>query len=205
MLQNRVDPSGNIISTSARGAWMGNRGVIHDHDKRIQRPFRLKAWLICVLEFKNRKRQVMMPDRWTELFFLDEATALSAGHRPCFECRRKDSDRFKASWCKGNPEYHFDAKTPIAEIDAVLHGERIDRLQQKVTYQDDIRGLPDGVFIAYNDKPYVIEGACLYPWSAAGYGEPIVRPPTVQVTVLTPQSTVNAFRRGYKPQVALPL
>jgi hypothetical protein len=203
MLQNRVDPLGNIISTSARGAWMGNRGVIHDHDKHIRRPFKLKAWLICVLEFKNRKRQVMMPDRWTELFFLDEATAFSAGHRPCFECRRKDADRFKASWCKGNPEYHFDEKTPIAKIDAVLHSERIDHLQQKVTYKDDIRELPDGAFIEYNNRPYLIEGVRLYLWNAAGYGEAIMRPTAGQVAVLTPQSTVNAFRRGYKPQVAL--
>ncbi|HTJ10817.1 MAG TPA: hypothetical protein VL547_02270, partial [Dinghuibacter sp.] len=98
MLQNRVDPYGNIIFTPARGAWMGNRGLLHDAQQHIRRPFRLKAWIICVLQFKGRHRPVMAPGQYTELFFLDEATALSAGHRPCAECRREDFNRFKAAW-----------------------------------------------------------------------------------------------------------
>jgi len=98
MLQNRVDPLGNIIKTPARGQWMGNRGVIHNDKKEILRPFKLKAWITCKLEFKNWKRQVMTPNRYTELFFLDEATAFGAGHRPCFECRRDDYNLFKSYW-----------------------------------------------------------------------------------------------------------
>src|ERR1700743_3660322 len=102
MLQNRVDPQGNIIKTTARGAWMGNRGQLHNEQRQIVRPFKLKAWLTCLLQFNGRKREVMSPQRYTELFFLDEATAFAAGHRPCFECRRKDYDLFKSFWLQGN-------------------------------------------------------------------------------------------------------
>ncbi|HEY0652814.1 MAG TPA: hypothetical protein VGD65_06790, partial [Chryseosolibacter sp.] len=113
MLQNRVDPFGSIISTAARGTWMGNRGVIHNEQKQITRPFKHKAWITCVLEFKDRRRTVMSPGRWTELFFMDEATAFAAGHRPCFECRREDAKRFKECWLKGNPSHQFSMSTSI--------------------------------------------------------------------------------------------
>src|ERR1700730_14192737 len=101
-LQNRVDPFGRLIRTTARGAWMGNRGLIHNEYQQIVRTFRLKAWITCRLEFKGWYRKVMSPNRYTELFFLDEATAFSAGHRPCAECRREDFNRFKAAWLQGN-------------------------------------------------------------------------------------------------------
>src|ERR1700744_4822295 len=124
MLQNRVDPLGQLIRTPARGAWIGNRGLLHDEHQRIVRPFKLKAWLICVLQFKGRHRTVMTPRLYTELFFLDEATAFSAGHRPCFECRREAAQLFRACWVRGNPEYNFTPTTSIYEIDSVLHRER---------------------------------------------------------------------------------
>jgi len=203
MLQNRVDPWGSIIKTSARGAWLGNRGVIHDEHKTILRSFRLKAWITCVLEFKGRKRQVMTPNRWTELFFLDEATAFSAGHRPCWECRRADAKRFKAAWIGGNPEYNFTAKTPIHEIDEVLHRERIDRLGAKITYEAMLADLPTGTFVAHVDKPWVVAGGRLYPWSPFGYGEGVALAAGERVKVLTPRSTVNAFQAGYVPQIAI--
>src|ERR1700761_169648 len=135
MLQNRIDPKGNIIQTSARGAWMGNRGQLHDRGKTILRPFKLKAWITCVLEFKDRHRQVMAPGLYTELFFLDEATAFATGHRPCFECRRDDAKKFKTAWLKGNPEYQFNDKIAIGKIDDVIHAERIDKDGQKVTFK----------------------------------------------------------------------
>src|SRR5580765_1641770 len=119
-MQNRVDPSGNIINTTARGSWLGNRGQLHDDTKFIQRPFKLKAWLTCVLQFKERRRTVMSPGLYTELFFLDEASAFSAGHRPCAECRREDYNRFKAAWIKGNPSFGFNTKTTIGDIDEIL-------------------------------------------------------------------------------------
>ena len=100
--QNRVTPFGEIVAVPERGTMMGNRGRLHDEDGRIRRPWQVKRWLICLLEFNGRHRQVMAPDRYTELFFLDEATALAAGHRPCFECRRKSYNAFVDAWAVGN-------------------------------------------------------------------------------------------------------
>lgn len=203
MLQNRVDPFANIIITPARGAWTGNRGVLHDHDKKILRPFRLKAWITCQLEFKGRKRPVMAPDRWTELFFLDEATALAAGHRPCFECRRMDATRFKAFWLKGNPEYHFNEKTSIGEIDKIIHEERIDRHQSKITYEEKSDRIPNGAFITRDGKAYLVKDRCFFLWMPAGYEKVIPLDDGDLFTVLTPRSIVNALRAGYLPQMAL--
>lgn len=203
MLQNRVDPLGAIIKTSARGSWMGNRGVLHNADQEILRPFKLKAWITCLLAFKGRKRKVMAPDRWTELFFLDEATAFSAGHRPCFECRREDAVRFKTFWLKGNPEYGFDEKTPIREIDEVLHKERIHRDRSKATFTENPADLPNGSFVLYEALPYLISEGQLFRWSPFGYEKGIPVPPVDQMTVLTPRSIVNTFRAGYIPQIPL--
>lgn len=223
MLQNRVDPSGNIIKTSARGAWMGNRGLLHDAHQNLQRPFRLKAWIICLLEFKGRKRPVMAPGQYTELFFLDEATALSAGHRPCFECRRADAVRWKRAWLKGNPEYNFTERTPIGQIDEILHKERIDdsklgvnALSAKVIYEEALASLPNGVFILYEGLTYLVNNKMIYPWSPSGYGEGVdlaalpaspasMDAPTAQtVKVLTPKSIVNAIRADYTPHIKMP-
>jgi hypothetical protein len=202
MLQNRVDPEGNIIITPARGAWMGNRGQLHDHYQHLQRNFKLKAWLICLLQFKGRKRPVMAPNRYTELFFLDEATAFAAGHRPCFECRREAYNHFKSCWLAGNPAYRFDDSTSIRSIDDILHSQRIDNAEKKITYQEHIKNLPDGTFIRLLGKPHLIANNLLHQWSPSGYGEAIALPKTGKVTVLTPKSSVNAFRAGYQPQMA---
>jgi hypothetical protein len=202
MLQNRVDPRGNIIITPARGAWMGNRGQLHDHYQHLQRNFKLKAWLICLLQFKGRKRHVMAPNRYTELFFLDEATAFAAGHRPCFECRREAYHHFKSCWLAGNPTYGFDDRTSIRSIDDILHSQRMDSAEKKITCREDFKNLPDGTFIRLLGKPYLIANKLLFPWSPSGYDEAIALPKTGAVTVLTPKSTVNAFRAGYQPQMA---
>jgi len=201
MLQNRVDPMGNVIRTSARGAWMGNRGLLHDEVQHVLRAFRLKAWLICVLEFKGRRRKVMSPRQYTELFFLDEATAFSAGHRPCFECRRESANLFRSCWIKGNPAYAFTEKTSIGEIDVILHRERVGADGTKLTYQEDASALPDGVFVLYENKPHLVAAGCLHPWTPFGY-EASVALPAAEIEVLTPRSTVNAFRMGYVPQIA---
>lgn len=201
MLQNRVDPYGNIIKTSARGAWMGNRGLLHDKGKDILRPYKLKAWITCVLQFKGRQRTVMSPNLYTELFFFDEATAFAAGHRPCFECRRQDAIRFKLAWIKGNPEYGFNERTLIQHIDDILHRERINQDGSKVKYQDPLNDFPDGTFIELEDKACLIWQGAVYGWSPFGYGEKKALPKADKVTVLTPRSIVNAFRAGYVPQV----
>ena len=203
MLQNRVDPSGNIIITAARGAWMGNRGQLHDEHQRILRPFKLRAWLTCLLHFKGRQREVMAPNRYTELFFMDEATAFAAGHRPCFECRRKDYDRFKAFWITGNRKPGFDLNTSINEIDKILHKERIGRKGEKITYKDRLKNLPDGTFVLIDDKPHLFADKRLFRWTPFGYETPITLPEAETVTVLTPKSTVSAFKAGYQPQMAI--
>ncbi|HEY4064313.1 MAG TPA: hypothetical protein VGM30_20550 [Puia sp.] len=203
MLQNRVDPFGAIITTPARGAWTGNRGVLHNAGQQILRPFRLKAWITCRLEFKGRKRKVMSPDRWTELFFLDEATSLAAGHRPCFECRREDATRFKHFWLKGNPGYGFDERTSINEIDKILHNERIDREGSKVTFTKSYTNLPNGAFILYEGLPFLVFDRLLFKWSPFGYEKGGALPHLDKMTVLTPRSIVNTLRAGYIPQVSV--
>jgi hypothetical protein len=200
MLQNRVDPSGNIIKTSARGSWMGNRGVIHNQQKEITHAFKHKAWITCVLQFKERHRTVMTPGRWTELFFLDEATAFAAGHRPCFECRREDAKKFKSCWIRGNPTYNFTMATSINSIDEIIHRERIDSEKKKVMYHSLSSDIPEGTFILFEDKPYLFTQGQLHRWTPSGYGKSMAVPKDAKLTVLTPQSIVNAFRAGYRPQ-----
>ncbi|MES2276421.1 MAG: hypothetical protein V4592_10385 [Bacteroidota bacterium] len=203
MLQNRVDPQGNIISTTARGAWLGNRGQLHGRGKTILRPFKHQAWIICLLQFKNRHRQVMSPGLWTELFFMDEATAFAAGHRPCFECRREDAVQFKTAWLKGNPQYGFAAKVPIGQIDEIMQRERIMIDGNKVTFEAVIENLPDGTCLLIENEPYLLANSSLHHWTPFGYGRNLPLP-KVGVTVLTPRSVVNAFSAGYRPQIALP-
>src|SRR6202012_1017617 len=205
MRQNRVDPFGQLIKTAERGTWMGNRGILHNEKKEIVRPYKLKNWLICVLQFNGRHRQVMTPNRYTELFFMDEATAFAAGHRPCFECRRQDYNRFKSFWLKGNPEYGFDEKTSFQKIDDILQKERMGRDRSKVTFEEQADRLPNGTFVLIEDKPYLISGGMVYLWSAFGYEKGIALQAKDELRVLTPKSTVNAFRAGYVPQMSLPV
>jgi hypothetical protein len=201
-LQNRVDPIGQLIRSSARGAWMGNRGLIHNEHQQIIRPFRLKAWITCLLEFKDRHREVMTPNLYTELFFLDEATAFSAGHRPCAECRRTDFNRFKAAWVRSNPLYMYHIKTPIGEIDEILHRERMSPNGSKSTCREMLGGLPEGSFLEYNGEPYIISHPNrVTGWTPFGYSDSFKLPPATEVNVLTPKSIVNCFRSGYIPQI----
>jgi hypothetical protein len=201
-LQNRVNPSGQLIRTEARGAWMGNRGLIHNEHQQIIRQFRLKAWITCVLDFKGRQREVMSPRLYTELFFLDEATAFSAGHRPCAECRRTDFNRFKAAWIKGNPLYMYDMKTPIGAVDEILQLERMGSVGNKIAYREPVENLPEGCFIEYNGKPcMVIRLNHVIGWTPFGYAGYIKVPAATEVSVLTPKSIVNTLRAGYLPQI----
>ncbi len=199
-LQNRVTPFGAIVAVPERGAWTGNRGVLHDDQRRLRRRWTTQAWIICQLEFKGRHREVMSPGTWTELFFLDEATALAAGHRPCGECRRADYAHFKACWIAANHE------ATIHEIDRTLHHERVEsRTHAKITYQAELAALPDGVFVARDELAYLWWGGRLRAWSPGGYGDPLPVALDQVMTVLTPRSTVAAIRAGYAPQVALGL
>ena len=201
MLQNRVTPYGDLIQTKARGAWTGTRGVIHNEQQQIVRPFKLKAWITCRLEFKGRQRKMMMPSRYTELFFLDEATAFAAGHRPCCECRREDFNLFKSAWLAGNQQYAFNKKTSIQQIDAVIHGERIRENHPKTSFEASLEDLPSGTFISLDKEAWLVGDKQIFKWSPFGYGKVMALPGKEKAEVLTPRSIVNAFKAGYAPQV----
>jgi hypothetical protein len=194
-LQNRVAPSGEIISTPQRGLFTGNRGIIHDPATRtlLNRRWSSKAWLTCVCEFRGRRRDVMATRSWTELFFLDEATAFAAGHRPCFYCRRDDANRFRAAWEQGNGVAHASAP----EIDEVLHRERLDGKAKRLhALPMPIEALPDGAMVLAGAQSYlVVKGRALL-WTWGGYRE--VAPPC-DAALLTPPSTLRAFSAGYWP------
>ncbi|MBC7927048.1 MAG: hypothetical protein H7039_15475 [Bryobacteraceae bacterium] len=198
-LQNRVDPRGAIIRSGARGNLMGNRGgVIHDEKQTIVRSFKGQRWITCLLDFKGRRRTVMTPGLYTELFFLDEAVALAAGHRPCAECRRERFNNFKEAWLRGASG---EARVPLLapEIDAELHRARVDSLGRKVTYQARLNTLPDGCFVQVGGLCFAVWNDALLLWSPEGYIEKSMRPGSLVVTVLTPAPTVHCIRLGYKP------
>jgi hypothetical protein len=203
-LQNRVTPEGDIIATPHRGLMMGNRGgCFHLPDRTLgTRRWATRQWIACVLEFKDRHREAMMqPNRYTELFFLDEATALSAGHRPCFECRRRDAERFAQLWAETR-SWPAPARAP--EMDLVLQEERVGAHGQKVTYRAQLSALPAGTFVRMPEEgvaPYLIEGDRLLPWTVAGYGPPLPRPKRREVDVLTPRSIVAVLSSGYRPML----
>ncbi len=168
--QNKVDPWGNIHAVKSRGMFLGNRGVLHNENQDIVATHRIKGWVTCLLEFKDRKREIMTPNRYTELFFLDEATAFSAGHRPCAECRRTRYNEFKEKWLEANDK-NLPGKRPIApNIDTIIHDERIHN-RQKVTYTSTINTLPDGTIVDINSKAFLIWGNELFEWSFRVYKE----------------------------------
>jgi hypothetical protein len=203
-LQNRVDPYGALRSTGERGAWIGNRGVLHDASKRVVAQWRLKRWITCVLSWKGRRREVFAPNRWSELFFLDEATALAAGHRPCAECRRARYVEFRDAWsaalCGSARRSGF---LRADAIDRVLHADRLDPKGRKKTFRATLSSLPDGTFVEHAGLPHLIWRGKLRPWSFAGYGPGVDAAPDEKVNVLTPRSAVGAIRAGFVPQVAV--
>jgi hypothetical protein len=198
-LQNRVTPLGELIAVPERGLVYGNRGCLHDEQGRIRRPFAVKRWIACRLEFRGRRRHpLLQPGRYTELFFLDEATAFAAGHRPCAECRRDDYDRFTAFWRERHPgRAHADA------IDEQLHAERFDREPRAQRHHEArFGGLPDGAFVLHHGAPHLVCGARLLRWSPGGYVDPSRRPRGA-ATVITPPSLVALLASGWEPLVPL--
>jgi hypothetical protein len=194
-LQNRVTPSGDIIATPHRGMFTGNRGIIHDPaTKTLTRRWASRAWLTCVCEFKGRRRQVMGGRSWTELFFLDEATAFAAGHRPCFFCRRDDAKRFRSAWEQGNGVSHLRAD----DIDIVLHRERLEGRRKRLhPLPLRLRELPDGAMVQAGAESLLIVKGKAQVWSPAGYREASRSIETAML--LTPPSTLRAFSAGYRP------
>ncbi len=193
--QNRVTPFGELIATAHRGTLMGNRGCLHDAAQRIQRPFALERWIICVLQFKGRRRTVMMPGRYTELFFLDEATALAAGHRPCAECQRDRYRLFREQWAAASG---LTALPSADDMDGVLHTERVDGARGKRTYTERLSRLPPGVMVADDaGHAHLVHPGGLRPWAPSGYGPARAGSPPAEVRVLTPRSIVRAIGHGY--------
>lgn len=200
-LQNRVDSFGNIVGIAARGTMMGNRGRLHDANRRLgKRRWATKAWICCLLQFGGRQRRVMAPDRYTELFFLDEATALAAGHRPCYECRRRDYRAFMDAWARA---HELDQPPRAGTVDAMLHAERTMTGGSRALTDARPTLLPDGTMILLpgdDTTPWLIWRGQLHPWSFEGYGGAIALP-RATVRVLTPPSTVGALGAGYLPIV----
>jgi hypothetical protein len=188
-LQNRVTPLGELIADPARGTVYGNRGCLHDEHGTIVRRFQAKRWIACRLEFKGRRRvEKLQPGRYTELFFLDEATALAAGHRPCAECRRQDYNRF----------LHLVDETRAGAIDERLHAERLGPYQSAPL--DD---LPDGTFVLRGGEPWLVRGDRLLRWTPGGYTARVARPRNERATVVTPPSLVGVLRAGFSGAVPL--
>src|ERR1700743_1651773 len=194
-LQNRVTPQGDIIADPHRGLFTGNRGIIHDPATKtlLRKRWSSRAWLTCVCEFRGRRREVMGGRSWTELFFLDEATAFAAGHRPCFFCRRDDASRFRAAWEEGNGVGDLHAP----DMDAVLHQERLASGKKLHPLPMKIEKLPDGTMVQEGEDSFlIVEGRALL-WSPAGYTR--TNRSLDGAMLLTPPSTLRAFLAGYRP------
>jgi hypothetical protein len=209
-LQNRVTPEGEIVATPHRGLMMGNRGgAFHLPDQTLgPRRWATKQWIACVLQFKGRHREVMQPNRYTELFFLDEATALAAGHRPCFECRRAHAERFAELWARvqGRSQGHPGRERAPA-MDEALHAERLGQHGGKGTFRARRADLPSGAFVRYalaglGVRPCLVIGDHLMAWHPSGYTS-LISPTSAgeEVEVLTPRSMVAVLAAGYRPML----
>ena len=195
-LQNRVTPTGDIIATPHRGMFTGNRGIIHDPATKtlLKKRWSSPAWITCLCEFRGWRRPVMARRSWTELFFLDEATAFAAGHRPCFFCRRDDAKRFRAAWEAGNGARNVSAKA----MDAQLHLERLDHGSKRLhALPMPLAQLPDGAMVQQDDDCFLVTQGKALLWSPQGYVPPARAPD--RPMLLTPPSTLRAIIAGYPP------
>jgi hypothetical protein len=198
--RNRVTPLGDIIADPARGLVYGNRGCLHDATGRVRRRYDGKRWIACRLRFRGWNRSpLMQPGRFTELFFLDEATAFAAGHRPCALCRREDYRRFAAIWRALWPD-----QIGADAMDAQLHTERLDpRTREQRRHPAALDDLPDGVFVLRNGTPHLVLGDGLLAWTPSGYRPPVTRAAAGEAVVVTPPSLVSVLRAGWDPAVPL--
>ena len=196
--RNRVTPQGDIVAIPLRGAWTGNRGGVLHSGHEIVRSHASDLWITCALEFRGRWREQWLPNRYTHLFFHDEAVAFAAGHRPCAECRHADYRAYQQAWSEGRGVAVPSAK----ELNASLHQERIVPGTHRRRWHDlPWADLPDGTFVLLDEGPAVVVGATVVPWTTGGYGEPVARPKTGTATVITPPSTVAVLRAGYPVQL----
>lgn len=196
-LQNRVLPTGEVVAIPSRGTFTGNRGIIHRPDMTLGTArWSHPHWIICTLTHPRGRYHGPMPHRaWTALFFLDEAVALAAGHRPCAYCRREAYNRYAAAWAKGHGEA---AKAP--EMDQALHSARIERPRGQRRHHAKVEDLPDYSFILWREVPHLLLGSQIVPFSPEGYGAPMDRP-SGEVAVLTPRPTLTTLAAGYRPDL----
>lgn len=194
-LQNRVLPTGEIVADPARGIFTGNRGIIHRSDGTLGTSrWSHQHWLVCTLTHPRNKYHEPMPHRaWTALFFLDEAVALTAGHRPCHYCRRSASQAFRTAW-----EAAHGPVENLPTVDRVLHKARVTRQRKQVRFEAEIDGLPDHVFVLINGQAHRLDGDLAFPYRPAGYEAPIARP-SGRCTVLTPRPMVGVLAAGFEP------
>ncbi len=199
-LQNRVTPLGELVADPARGLVYGNRGCLHDGSGHIRRRFDGKRWIACQLEFRGwRRRTLLQPGRFTELFFLDEATAFAAGHRPCALCRRVDYARLVEIWSGLHP-----GQVGADAIDAQLHGERIaSGTREQRRHEAPFDDLPDGAFVLREGRPRLVRGSELLTWTVGGYTTPEPRPVHQRAVLITPPSLVGVLRARWQPLVPL--
>jgi hypothetical protein len=199
-LQNRVTPDGEIVADPGRGLLTGNRGCLHAPDRTLGVfRWRSKMWIACVLDWRGRRRDPMPPGRWTALFFLDEATALAAGHRPCGYCRRQDYLAYAEAWRRAAG---LERRPRAGEMDARLHAERVEpRTRHKRTRPCVIGNLPDGAMVRYEGGCGLLAGGRFLPWSFAGYRDPVALAPDSAVELLTPPASVAVIAAGYRPML----
>ena len=192
-LRNRVTPLGELIETPERGLVFGNRGRLHDEDRRIRRTHDGRRWIACRLEFRGRRREPMPPGRYTGLFFLDDATALAAGHRPCAECRNEDYRGFLG----------LTGAAGADDLNRRLHGERLGRdVAGRRLHVRRCEELPDGTFVLVDGEAYVVSGESLLRWTPGGYAAR-VRRPRGRVDVVTPPTSVRVLASGWKASLPL--
>ena len=207
-MRNRVTPWGDIVAIEQRGAWLGNRGILHEGTD-VVRFHRSDLWITCRLQYRDWRLVQWQPGHFTVLYFYDEAVALAAGHRPCALCRREDYNAFRAAWAGRTAEPATaerpagQAGLPLAkEMDRQLHAERIVRgTHRRRVHPMRWTALPEASFVAVDGRPCLVLADSLRPWSEQGYLDPLPRPRTGTADVITPPSTVAALRAGYRPQV----
>lgn len=199
-LQNRVSPLGDLIAVPERGLVYGNRGCLHDSYGKIRRHHNGRRWIACRLIFRDWHRSpLLQPGRYTELFFLDEATALAAGHRPCAMCRRVDYDRFVQLW---STRHHGETRADA--IDRRLHAERLQADGRgQLRHLIRARDLPDGAIIIEQGEPWLVRGDRLLRWTPGGYADHAARPESGDVEVITPPSLLYILASGWSPEITL--
>lgn len=195
--RNRVTPMGDIVAAELRGAWLGNRGILHE-GQQIVRFHRSQLWIVCALQFRDQRLNQWQPGHFTVLYFHDEAVALAAGHRPCALCRRESYNAYRAAWADGN-----EGPVPsAAAIDRQLHGERLVRgTHRRRLHEMPWPELPQGAFVLLDEAPALVLDDAVVPWTATGYAPARRRPRRGSATAITPPSTIGALRAGYRPNI----